>query len=153
IIIPDVVVRYLIVPDQLAAGSAERNDGVSVGIASKPLAAVVVRAGAAGGYEDQVSSGIHRELSPDVGRTGVSGAPVLPGLEGRVRRLAGGGVPQPAQRSGASVEGPHDAALQRRGSVNPDGGADDDQVANHNRWRCNTILAGVSLIFAEIDAA
>src|SRR5215216_2520630 len=153
IIIQDVVVHDLIIPDQLAAGSAECNDGVSVGIASQPLAAVVVRAGAAGGYEDKVSSGIHRQLSPDVGSTGASGALVCPGLECRVRRLAGDGVPKPAQRSGASVEGPHYAALLRRGSIIADGGAHDDQVANHNRWRCNTILSGVCLIFAEIDAA
>ena len=76
-----------------------------------------------------------------------------PGLEGRVRRLAGDGVPQPAHRSGAGVEGAHNAALQRHGSIVADGGADDDQIADHNRWRCNTILSGVCLIFAEIDAA
>src|SRR5262249_52659925 len=134
IIIPDIVVHDLKLPHQLATRSAKRNDRVSIGIAAQPLAAVVVRAGAASGYEHAVPSDIDRELSPDVGRAGASGAVFGPGLEGRVGLVTRDGVPQPAQRSRAGIEGTDKAALQRRGPIIADGRADDDEVANYNRW-------------------
>jgi hypothetical protein len=46
------------IPDQLTGGAAQRNDRVCVGIAALPLAAVIVGAGTAGGYENQVAGDI-----------------------------------------------------------------------------------------------
>ena len=82
VVVPEIVVHDLEVPDDLAGGAAQRDHGVRVAVRADALAAVVVRARAAGRQEHEAALDVHGHHRPDVG--GAGPAPAVP----RPRRSA-----------------------------------------------------------------
>src|SRR4029077_5154309 len=81
-------------PNKFAGGSAEGDDGISPLVVASAKSAAIIRAGAAGGNENQIVFGIYAQRGP-----GIACSSVRIGVVG-----AGEGIPSPAQFSGASVQ-------------------------------------------------
>ncbi len=92
------------VPEALAGGGIEGEQGIGVEVVADAVAAVIVEDGGAGGRVDDAVLGVESHAGPVVG-----GAGSLPGIgrPGFVARFAGmgDGVEGPAQLAGADVEG------------------------------------------------
>src|SRR4029077_1274236 len=70
VVIPQVVMNHLKVPNDFSRRSAQRDYRVCVFVVTFALAAVEVRARAASRNEDQTALGINRDDRPGVGRAG-----------------------------------------------------------------------------------
>ncbi len=141
VVVPQVVVHGLEVPDALAGLRVEGHDGVRVQVRPGSVAAVEVRARGAHGQENPATGEVRGDGGPDVGGARAGGA----GLPGLVARLAlvGDGVEGPHAAAAAHVEGPDVA----RGRIRPDrvgnGGAHHDHVAHDGARRGHVVLVRV----------
>src|SRR5262249_50171661 len=115
VVIPDVVMRRLEMPDAFASGRIQRQDAVAEQIRSLAIAAVVIEGRRSGRSEDPAALQVDAHAAPIVRRArGLGGFPV-PGL---VPELAGFGygVKDPAPLAGARVEA---AYVPRRRPIRP----------------------------------
>ena len=153
VVVPDVVVHDLEVPDYLAARGAQRDDRVRVAIVSAPLAAVEVRAGASGRNEDEAALRIGRQDRPGVGGAATVRAVAGPGGARRIVAPARNRVPRPAQGAGARVERAHDAACVVGALVVADRRTDDDEVPDDRGRARHLVVAArsVSGTLEEVD--
>src|SRR5215470_2095846 len=94
-------------PNKFAGGSFEGDDRVGPLVIAFADAAVVVRAGAAGGDEDKVAFGIDGDCGP-----GIACASARSGFE-----CPGDRIPRPTEFSSADVVGTDDAALESDGAI------------------------------------
>src|SRR5690606_38988595 len=129
VVIPEIVVHDLEVPDDLAGFGAQRDDAVRIQVAAGAFAAVVVGRCAAGGDEDEAAFGVDGHDGPGVGRAGLGGGFGGPLLVAGVVRGARDRIPQPAQFAGAGVVGADRTALEVDRAVVANGGADDHGIA------------------------
>src|SRR5262249_13445440 len=134
VVIPDVVVRCLKVPDYAAGGGAQRNDGIRVAVLAEPHATEVIGRGTRRRQEDQIASGIGHNHRPHVAAPGARGTPPLPGLERGIRRILRDGIERPLERAGPNIPRAHLAARGGEVRVVRDGRAGNDQ-ASHDRGR------------------
>src|SRR2546430_806236 len=89
-------------PSNFTSFSPQGDNGICPFVVAGTQAAVIVRAGAAGGDEDEVTLWINRHDGPGVGR---SAAPCFGGsTSGGIRR---NWIPTPAQRARARVKCAH----------------------------------------------
>ena len=80
VVVPEIVMNRLEVPDTRAGVGAQRYDGIGEQVIAEPLAAEVVGARAARRHEDEVARRIGHDHRPRVRRPGAHGAAVLPGI-------------------------------------------------------------------------
>ena len=80
-------------------------------------------------------SGSEVDHGPDVRRPGPGRAAVFPARVRGILRVLRDRIPAPAQLTAARIEGAHLAARRRDARVVGDGGARDDEVADHERGR------------------
>src|SRR3989442_3665327 len=119
-------------PDERARGGAEGDHRVGPLVVAPADSAVVVRAGAALRYEDEVVPGIDGESRP-----GVAAA------RARLRLLApGDGIPDPPPFAAPDVEPAHDAAPRVHPPVVRDRRAHDHQVVADRRSGRDLVAAG-----------
>jgi hypothetical protein len=135
VIVQQVVVHGLEVPRDLARRGAQRDDGVRVVVAARPVDAVVVGRRARGRRVDEAARRIADHDRPHVGAARDAAGVVRPAPEcGIVARLRDR-IPAPAQCPRARVEGAHLAARRREPAVVRDRGADDDEPVDRERRR------------------
>src|SRR5258708_17056814 len=87
-------------PNKFAGGSAESDDGISPLVVACAKSAEIIRAGAAGGNENQIVFGIYAQRGPGIACSGVRTGGVGPGY----------GIPSPAQFAVARAPCPDAAA-------------------------------------------
>src|SRR6266571_5368031 len=131
------------VPDDFAGGGSQRDYRIGVVVATFALAAVEVRARAAGGNEDETALRINRNDRPRVGCASLSRTVSRPGLSRGVVGSFRYRVPTPRDFAGSCVVGPHDPSLELNAAIVADGRTDDYQVADDRRRRGNFIVASV----------
>ena len=141
VVVPEIVMHGLEVPDALAGVGAQRHDGIGEQVVAEALAAVVVRARAARRDEDEIAGGIGDDHRPDIGGTGARGAAVLPGVRADRCRVLRDRIPAPLHRAGHRVEGraPRRSARSVRAAV-LNRRADDDGVADDGGRRRDLIV-------------
>jgi hypothetical protein len=134
IVVPDVVMNELLVPELFAGAGVEGNEGVAVEVVAGAVGAVeVVGGGAEGGVED-AAGGVEGEEAPGVGAgavfVGAGGPGVAAGFAG-----AGDGVEGPEQFAGDGVPGADVAVGADGGRAFPVARSGDDDVFKDRRRR------------------
>ena len=128
IVVPEVVVDELLVPDELAAPRIQREERVGEAIAAEPRAAEVVGARGAGRNQHEAIVLVDRHQSPGVRRAGRGGLGEIPFRGRGVRGRVGYRIESPKQRAAAGIEGPDHTALHLGGAVVADRRADDYNI-------------------------
>src|SRR6267154_4787056 len=105
-------------PNKFAGGSAESDDGISPLVVASAKSAEIIRAGAAGGNENQIVLGIYAQRGPGIACSSVRIGDVGPG----------DGIPGPAHFAGASVQCADDAATNVYFPVIGDGRTGNHQI-------------------------
>ncbi len=128
---------------QFTRFAAQCDDGVGPFVVAGTEAAVVVRAGAASGDEEQVALGIYGHDGPSIARAAAPGRVFA--FRRRRRGIGGERVPAPAKSARAGVVSAHNASGHVHSMIVVDGGADDDQVVNDGGRGSHVVPAGVVL--------
>ena len=138
VVVPEIVVNRLEVPDPLPGGGVHRDHRVGEQVVPEAIAAVEVRARRADRQEHQASLEVGRDGGPDVRGT----REARPGLPGVVPELArmGDRVERPAKLAGPHVEGPHVTGRRVRAHEVGDGRADDHDVSHDRAGRTDVVL-------------
>src|SRR5262249_57579105 len=97
VVVPEVVMDDLKMPDDLAVGRAERDDRVGVHVGAETLAAVMVGACAARRKEDEPARGVDGYHRPHVRGSRASPAVAGPGRTRGIRLPNRNRVPAPPQ--------------------------------------------------------
>src|SRR5260370_25402327 len=115
VVVPNVVVDELEMPEALAGAGVEREEAVAEEIGAEAVCAVEIVLGAGGGRVEDAAFGVERHFAPDVGAADGLPRVLRPRL---VAELAGmrDGVKGPGQLAGARVEGAY-VAGRRSGSL------------------------------------
>ena len=120
VVVPEVVVHGLELPDQLARARAQRHHRVRVAVVAEPHAAVVVGARRAGRHEHEVARGVVGEDRPGVRRAGERCALARPLRVRGIVAAARDRIPDPdaarpcARRSRARCPSPRSRGCCRR---------------------------------------
>ena len=93
VVVPQIVVHRLEVPDELAGGCPERHDRVRVVVPAEPRAAVVVGARGAGRDDHEIARGVSSDHGPGVGASGAMGPVAFPALPRGIGRILRDGIP------------------------------------------------------------
>ena len=104
VVIPDVVVHRLEMPDGLASRGIERDQRARVEVVALAHAAEEVGRGRAHGRVDDAARLVGHHGGPDVGGAGRKRAAFEPRRKSRIGRIAGNRVEPPARRAGACIE-------------------------------------------------
>src|SRR5258708_25249867 len=118
-------------PNKFAGGSAESDDGISPLVVASAKSAEIIRAGAAGGNENQIVFGLYAERGPGIACSSVWMGGVGPG----------DGSPGAAQFAGASVQCADNAATNVYFPVIGDGRTGNHQIVGDGWSGCDLIAA------------
>ncbi len=107
VVVPDVVMHQLLIPDELARGGIERDHAIGVEAVPQTQAAVIfVAAGGSDGDVYQAALGVERQEAPHIGAVLDVPAIALPRLVAGLTRLRLG-VERPDQLAGARIPSAH----------------------------------------------
>ena len=104
IVVPQVMMHDLIVPDAFAGLGIETEDAVSKEILADPIAAPVIIGGRSGAEEDPPPPGVQRDATPGIGASHALPCIGRPGVVAELLRM-GNGMKDPASFAGPQVEG------------------------------------------------
>ncbi len=136
-------------PRQLARRGAQRHDGIRVAVVAQARDAVVVNGRAGGGQEHEIALRVRGDDGPGIGAAATNAHRPAPGAEARIGRILRHGIPGPAQRPAARVEGTHFAGGAHVRIVVGDGGAHHDEIADDGRRRGLLVFVAVGLFVAQ----
>src|SRR5882762_7995171 len=71
IIIPQVMMNHLEIPNHFSGGSAERDNRITIQVLSQPFTAIIIRTWATGRNKYQITFRINRNYGPGIGRPGL----------------------------------------------------------------------------------
>ena len=141
--VPDAVVHELVVPLALAGLQIDGDEGLAEEAVAGTRAAVVVAGRRLHRQIREPELLVHADLRPHAGIAGVDPRVLVPGLVAELARL-GNRVEDPQPLAGAHVEAADvalDVRLAGRHAAGSMRGADDHDVARHDRRRVQTDLA------------
>ena len=157
VVVPQIVVNRLEVPDPCAGVGAKGHDRVGEQVVSEALAAEVVVARAARRNVNQVARLVGDDDRPRVGAARTSRGPALPRVRADGARILRHRVPAPQQLAGDRMERAHLAARMHLVGPVGNGGTDDDRVTHHGRRRGHGIVReagrGNAQALAQVDRA
>src|SRR4051794_25014719 len=105
VVVPDIVMDRLEIPQQLSAGSVCRDNGRAEQVVSRPVCADAVVVGSSEGHVEDASLLIDGHISPDIHAGTLLPTVAAPGVVACFSR-AGHRVESPHQFSGMYIPGP-----------------------------------------------
>jgi hypothetical protein len=141
VVVPQVMVHHLKVPNHLPGRRAQRDHGIREQILSESLAAEKVRACASRGNEDEVARRIGADDRPRIRGAGAMCLWSAPRVVSGLRRVARHRIPRPFERPAPRVERANDATRRRNASAVANSGAHDHQSVDDCRRGRHRVLA------------